>query len=268
MSSRVLLALFDSTYVIALSVWVGSMLFFSLGVAPVIFGVLGEQMGGKFVRAVFPRYYLWGAIAGAIALPAFVAGPLCYHEFRGPMVGVQALVIIAGVLGMLYGGNSLTPAVNQARDAGPAGRDRFNQLHRRAVWLNALVLLAGIGLLIAFAVRRAPRTSGIVELTPAEQVRFDHGVNRLIQDVEAKYGLRPPRELKPGESAERDPLIDDDTVQEIESFYARKRARDRARARRGSTADLPADPGGMSPRLALPRSSGTDATRPPGSGQR
>jgi hypothetical protein len=117
-------------------------------------------------------------------------------------------------------------------------------------------------------VRRAPRTSGIVELTPAEQVRFDNGVNRLIQDVEAKYGLRPPRELKPGESAERDPLIDDDTVQEIESFYARKRARDWARARRGSTADLPADSGGMSPRLALPRSSGTDATPPPGSGQR
>ena len=268
MSSRVLLALFDSAYVIALSAWVGNMLFFSLGVAPMIFGARGEQMGDKFVRAVFTRYYLWGAIAGAIALPAFVAGPLCYHEFRGPMVGVQALVIIAGILSMLYGSNSLTPAVNQARDAGPAGRDRFNQLHHRAVWLNALVLLAGVGLLIAFAVRRAPRTSGIVELTPAEQVRFDNGINKLIQDVEAKYGMRPPRALKPGESAERDPLIDDDIVEEIESFYAQKRARDRTRAGRGSTADLPADPSRVSPRTALPRSSGTEATRPPGSGER
>jgi Domain of unknown function (DUF4149) len=268
MSSRVLLALFDSTYVIALSAWVGSILFFSFGVAPVIFGVLGEQMGGKFVRALFPRYYLWGAIAGAIALPSFVAGPLCYHEFRGPMVGVQALVIIAGILCMLYGGNSLTPAINQARDAGPDGRDRFNKLHRRAVRLNGLVLLAGIGLLVAFAVRRAPQTSGIVELTPAEQVRFDNGVNQVIQDVEAKYGLRPPREHKPGDSAEHDPLIDDETVEEIESFYAQKRARDRARARRGSATDSPADPGRLSPRMALPRASGTDAMRPPGSGQR
>ena len=37
------------------------------------------------------------------------------------MVGVQAMVILAGILCMLYGGNSLTPAINQARDAG-AGR--------------------------------------------------------------------------------------------------------------------------------------------------
>jgi hypothetical protein len=268
MSSRVLLALFDATYVVALSAWVGSILFFSFGVAPVIFSVLGEQMGGKFVRALFPRYYLWGAIAGAIALPAFVAGPLCYHEFRGPMVGVQALVIVAGILCMLYGGNSLTPAINHARDAGPAGRDRFNQLHRRAVRLNGLVLLAGIGLLIAFGVRRAPRTSGIVELTPAERVRFDNGINHVIQDVEAKYGLRPPRKHEPGESAERDPLIDNETVEEIESFYARKRAHDEARARRGLAADSPANRGQVSPRTSVPKASGTDATRPPGSGQR
>ena len=73
MSARFLLGVFDSVYVVALTAWVGSILFFSFGVAPIIFRVLGEQTGGKFVRALFPRYYLWGAIAGAIALPAFVA---------------------------------------------------------------------------------------------------------------------------------------------------------------------------------------------------
>ena len=190
-----LAGVFDSVYVVALTAWVGSILFFSFGVAPIIFSVLGEQIGGKFVRALFPRYYLWGAIAGAIALPAFVAGPLCYHEFRGPMVGVQAMVILAGILSMLYGGNSLTPAINQARDAGPAGHDRFEQLHRRAVRLNALVLVAGLGLLIAFAVRPAPRTSGIVELTPAERVRYDAAINRVIEDVEARHGHAPPASM-------------------------------------------------------------------------
>ena len=38
--------------------------------------------------------------------------------------------------------------------------ERFEQLHRRAVRLNALVLVMGLGLLVAFAIRRAPRTSG------------------------------------------------------------------------------------------------------------
>ena len=229
MSSRFLLSVFDSVYVVALTAWVGSILFFSFAVAPIIFHVLGEQTGGKFVRALFPRYYLWGAIAGAITLPSFVARPLCFQEFRGPMVGVQAMVILAGILSMLYGGNSLTPAINQARDAGPPGQKRFEQLHRRAVGLNAFVLVVGLGLLIAFAIRPAPRTSGLVELAPAEQVRYDAAVNRVIEDVEARHGMRPPRVLAPGESAERDPIIDDETVKEIESLYDRKRLRDQAR---------------------------------------
>jgi hypothetical protein len=229
MSSRFLLSVFDSVYVVALTAWVGSILFFSFAVAPIVFSVLGEQAGGKFVRALFPRYYLWGAIAGAIALPAFVARPLCYQEFRGPMVGVQAMVILAGILSMLYGGNSLTPAINQARDAGPSGQRRFEQLHRRAVRLNALVLVVGLGLLIAFAVRAAPRTSGLVELAPAEQARYDAAINRVIENVEIRHGMRPHAARPPGESAERDPIVDDETVKEIESLYDRKRLRDQAR---------------------------------------
>ena len=163
MSARLLLGIFDSVYVIALTAWVGSILFFSFGVAPIIFTVLGSENGGKFVRALFPTYYAWGAIAGAIALPAFVAVPLCYPEYRGGTVAIQSMVILAGTLIMLYGGNSLTPAINAARDAGAEGQERFKKLHRRAVCLNALVLVIGVGLLIAFANRPAPRTSGIKE---------------------------------------------------------------------------------------------------------
>ena len=40
-----------------------------------------------------------------------MAGPLCFHEYRGAIVGVQALAIIFAILLMLYGGNSLTPAI-------------------------------------------------------------------------------------------------------------------------------------------------------------
>jgi hypothetical protein len=54
-----LLGIFDSVYVIALTAWVGSILFFSFGVAPIIFTVLGSEHGGKFVRALFPTYYAW-----------------------------------------------------------------------------------------------------------------------------------------------------------------------------------------------------------------
>jgi hypothetical protein len=268
MSARFLLALFDSVYLIALAAWVGSILFFWFGESPIIFRVLGEQAGGKYLRAPFPRYYLWGAISGAIALPAFVAGPLCYHEFRGPMVGVQATVILVGILTMLYGSNSLVPAINQARGAGPPGQERFERLHRRAVWLNATVLIMGLGLLIAFATRPAPRTSGIIELTPQERVRYDAAVTRVIEDVEAKYGLRPPRTRMSDQAAGRDPLIDDETVAEIESFYARKRERDLARAKRNSDPNSPSPGSGVvqpKPEASL---SAKPGARPPSSGER
>jgi hypothetical protein len=241
-TSRYLVAVFDSAYIVAMTAWVGSVLFFSFGVAPIIFKALGADAGGKFVRALFPRYYLWGAISGAIALPSMVAVPLCYPEYRGPMVGVQALAIIGCTLIMLYAGNSLTPAINKARDAGPSGHLRFQQLHRRSVRLNALVLVVGLGLLVGFATRPAAKTSGIIEMTPSERLRYDQAANRVIEDAEAKYGLRPPRAPEPDKPSDPGPLIDAETVKEIDSIYAQKRLRDEARAKGRSAAPRPAQP--------------------------
>ena len=99
-------------------------------------------------------------------------------------------------------------------------------------------LLIGLSLLVAFAGRPAPKTSGIIELTPQERARYDPAVNRVIEDVEAKYGLRPPRPKVPARRA-TDPLIDQETVREIESYYARKRLRDQARAGKTPTTGTP-----------------------------
>jgi hypothetical protein len=137
-SARFLLATFDAVYLIAMTAWIGAMLFFSFGVAPLIFRVLGAEAAAKFVRALFPRYYAWGATAGAVALASFVCGSLSYPEYRGTATAIQSLLLLAGTLAMLYGGNTLTPAVNAARDAGPPGSARFERLHRRGVRLNGL----------------------------------------------------------------------------------------------------------------------------------
>jgi hypothetical protein len=173
MTTRFLLALFDSVYVLALAAMAGGVAFFTFIVAPIIFQVLGPEPGARFVRALFPRYYLWNAILGSIALPAFVAGPLCFPEYRGIRVGIQAVILLGCILSMLYGGNSLVPQINRARDGGPASHDRFVRLHSRSVLLNTAVMLAGIGLLVAFACRPAPRTAGIVEPTPIEKARLE-----------------------------------------------------------------------------------------------
>ena len=193
MTARMLLAFFDSVYLLALSAWVGSIAFFSFGVAPVIFRVLGKDSGAKFVRALFPRYYLWGATAAAIALPALICGPMSYPELRGPRVGIQALFVLVGALVMLYCGNSLTPQINAARDGGLDASARFDALHKRSVRLNALVLLIGIGLLIAFAARPAAKTIGIVERPPGE---LNPGLNKYLRDAaEIDRKLKDPVEF-------------------------------------------------------------------------
>lgn len=193
MSAHFLLGVFDSIYLLALAAWTGEILFLSFGVAPVIFSTLGPEAGGRFVRVLFPRYYAWGASAGAIALPALVAGPLCYPEFRGPRIGVQAMLILAAILLTFYAGNSLTPAINAARDEGPSGDARFRRLHGRSVVLNLVVLAINVGLLIAFATRPAPRTTGIVEPSPVERVRLEEdAVKRAESARERTQTPEPP----------------------------------------------------------------------------
>jgi hypothetical protein len=211
---------------LALSGWVGSILFFSFGVAPVIFRVLGAEPAARFVRALFPRYYAWGATSGAVALPAYLGVPLAFPEYRGPWVGLQALVIVAGILIMFYAGNTLTPAINAARDAGPPQQARFERLHRRSVWLNGVVLVLGLALLVAHAARPMPRTSGIVELTPDERARYEAEVRTVMAAIEQRYRQQAEAGSAPGSTtggeAGRLPL-DEETIRELVKVYARGR---------------------------------------------
>lgn len=191
--------IFDAVYGICLASWVGSILFFSFGVAPIIFRVLPAESAAKFVRALFPRYYLWGAISAATALPAFLGVPLAFPEYRGGAVGLQALLIVASVLVLLYCGNTLTPAINAARDAGPAGQARFDRLHRRSGRLNGVVLAIGLGLLVGFAARPSPRTGGLAELPPEIRARqaaelsaeIDRRARQLAERYKAQQGADP-----------------------------------------------------------------------------
>ena len=56
---------------VSLSVLFGSIVFFSAGTAPVVFRALDEASAGRFLRALFPRYYLvllFAALVAAIGL--------------------------------------------------------------------------------------------------------------------------------------------------------------------------------------------------------
>lgn len=122
----------------------GSMLFFSFVMAPLIFIKLEIEAAGKFVRAIFPWYYLLIIILAAMgSLVLVVLAPL--------NAGLLALVAASTI----YCRQSLMPSINEYRDrskAGEAGTNKiFDKLHRRSEFLNGLQLLAVVAVLLHLA---------------------------------------------------------------------------------------------------------------------
>ena len=119
----------------------GSMLFFSFVMAPLIFIKLDIDVAGKFVRAVFPWYYLLILVlAGLSALTLVAFAPL----------NAALMLLIAG--STAYCRQFLMPQINEHRDrsrAGESGATKiFDKLHRRSEVLNGLQVLAVMAVLL------------------------------------------------------------------------------------------------------------------------
>lgn len=124
----------------ALSLWLGAMGFFSFVVAPTVFQALDGESAGRFLRTVFPRYYLFGAGCSVVLVLAALIAPAA-----GGWVLAGGVALAALALGSL----ALVPAINRARDAGAAGAQRFRRLHGASVALNLVALLVAVGVSIA-----------------------------------------------------------------------------------------------------------------------
>ena len=129
---------------VSLSVLFGSIVFFSAGTAPVIFRVLDEASAGRFLRALFPRYYLVLLFAALVA----ALGLALSRPFDAAVMAVVAL-------GAIVSRQGLMPRINAARDRMLAGDDGaghvFNRLHRLSVVINVLQLVAAFVVLVRLA---------------------------------------------------------------------------------------------------------------------
>jgi hypothetical protein len=123
----------------------GGMLFFSAVMAPLIFIKLPAPTSGRFIRAVFPWYYL------AMGTLSLVALCLLLVADRAGLVPEWSLML-AVLGGFVIARQWLMPRINRARDAAIAGDSRqgirFERLHRVSVGLNAVQLLIIVAVLI------------------------------------------------------------------------------------------------------------------------
>ena len=117
----------------------GGMLFFSFVMAPLIFRKLPLESAGKFIRQVFPVYYLaMGAIAASALLLVVIA--------RNALWSLDVILLAAIVLGFALSRQLLMPRINFYRDRELSGDETasrwFSRLHASSVAVNMLQLLA------------------------------------------------------------------------------------------------------------------------------
>ena len=124
----------------------GGMLFFAAVFAPLVFIKLDAETAGRFIRQIFPVYYLSMGIVSVVAAIAISVSPA--HGTT------DALAMILVCLGFWFARRVLMPRINLARDADLEGdsdaKGRFKRLHRASVLINAVQMLAVLVVLIRF----------------------------------------------------------------------------------------------------------------------
>jgi len=99
--------------------------------APVVFKVLDDQSASKFLRKIFPRYYL---LLFLIILIALLISFLFFEDFDVYLALTAAIFALIGFL--------IIPITNSARDRG--WEKLFKWLHNLSVFNTLIIMIIAI----------------------------------------------------------------------------------------------------------------------------
>jgi hypothetical protein len=140
--------LLNFIYLLSLVCWIGSIIFFSFFVAPVVFKNLAREKAGELVGIIFPRYYMIGYVCGVLVLGVLLLSGIETAGLKVCAWGIMMLGTISAGLGVNPRAKILKENLKEASDAEkPDLENRFKTLHSLSVKLNAAVLFAGLWLL-------------------------------------------------------------------------------------------------------------------------
>ena len=119
----------------------GSMAFFSAVIAPLTFIKLDEATAGRFVRGIFPWYYLVIAVLSVLAAASLVS-----------ISPVEASIMGLIALGAFVSRQILMPRITDHRDGMLKGNAKaekaFARLHQLSVWINGVQLVGAFSVLV------------------------------------------------------------------------------------------------------------------------
>jgi hypothetical protein len=118
--------------IIIISIWSGTIIFFSAVVAPTVFKSLDEREAGVFLRAFFPKYYIFGIVLGVISIIYLLFSPVHRHLLYS-IIAMTVLTIL---------GRMSIPIINKARDT--HNEQAFKRYHLISVMMNVITLVIGI----------------------------------------------------------------------------------------------------------------------------
>ena len=115
----------------------GSMLFFSIAIAPKIFTVLPSEEAGKFVRSIFPVYYMFNGLQYLVLTILML-----YTGKSGNILYISSLILFLFIVSNYF----LMPQINKSRDID--NQKKFKILHFLSVVINFLIIVFSILLLL------------------------------------------------------------------------------------------------------------------------
>jgi hypothetical protein len=121
---------------VLISIWVGVIVFFSAIIAPTVFKTLDEKSAGVFLRAFFPKYYLFAIVIGLAALALIMIFDIKVSNIL--YIAIVSMTILSII------SRFMIPMINNARDMGEKGKEKFNRLHMLSVSLNVITLVIGL----------------------------------------------------------------------------------------------------------------------------
>ena len=135
-------ALINFIYLLSLVCWVGSIIFFSFFVAPIVFKNLKPEKAGELVGIIFPYYYMVGYVCGTlifVVLLSIGTAGLKWFAWSIMMVGTAS----AGLTVNPKAKTLKKRLKDSSKAEKPALEARFKVLHS----LSVMVLHAGLWLL-------------------------------------------------------------------------------------------------------------------------
>ena len=136
-----------------MTIWIGSIVFFSFFTAPIIFKTLDREKASEVISQIFPKYYVIGYFCSIFANLTLIILLESIQDWR---LGLLLLMTACSI----FAGKGVGPKTRRIKDQikslggaekNPDLKRKFDNLHSLSVKLNGSALILGIVILFLSA---------------------------------------------------------------------------------------------------------------------